>query len=78
MKLTVINFFLLVVTKKNLSLTFLGCHYIFFQLFDGEISLKEAELKKKNREKNRGAKIWLQTTKCGRKRRNKWSTDAGK
>ena len=50
MTLTTINFFLLVVTKKNLALTFLGCHFLS-AIYNGEISLKEAEISQRNLEK---------------------------
>ena len=49
MTLTAINFFLLVVTKKNLTLTFFRIPLNFLSaIFKGEISLKEAEISQRN------------------------------
>ena len=78
MTLTTISFFLLVVIEEIVTLTLLGCHQIFFQVFIMVNYIKKGRISsKKFRQKNRGA-AWLQTKKCRRKRRNRCSIDADK
>ena len=48
MILTTINFFLLVVTRKKLILTFLVCHLIFFQIFLMVELHKKAEINQRD------------------------------
>ena len=64
--------------KFNFNTFNMPLHFLS-DIYNGKISLKEAELKQRNLEKkNRRAKVLLYIKKEKRKRRNRWSIDASK